>query len=119
MRRMGTMNAQLRGVTVADSGGIGLHPHDAAVFGVGDGAQVVVRSAHGSTSGTVHVDDRVGPGSVSMTHAWSEPDAGAVTSMSACVDPLTGMPQFSGVPVTIEPAVPGDEADRPPPVPPS
>jgi anaerobic selenocysteine-containing dehydrogenase len=76
-----------------------VHPDEAA--GVVSGDTVEVRSEHGSLMATATVDPNVRRGVVSITHNSEQPGPGRLTSAHAAVDPLTGMPQASGVPVTI------------------
>jgi anaerobic selenocysteine-containing dehydrogenase len=67
-------------------------------------AQVRVTSAHGSIVGTVVVDEHLRPGTVSVNHGRPGADVAVLTSAVADVDPLTGMPLASGLPVTVTPA---------------
>ncbi len=75
------------------------HPDD--VPGLTDGDVVEVRSEHGSLVATVAVDRNVRRGVVSISHNAEEPGPGRLTSSQVGVDPLTGMPQASGVPVGV------------------
>jgi anaerobic selenocysteine-containing dehydrogenase len=104
---MRTMNSQLR--DVAAPGGerpaptVLLHPADAAAIGVADGGRVVVRSAHGETTGRLVASDEVVRGAVSIPHGWSDLDVCRLTSADDDIDPLTGMVLQSGVPVEVLP----------------
>jgi anaerobic selenocysteine-containing dehydrogenase len=106
-RQMRTMNSQLR--DVAAPGGerpaptVLLHPADAAAIGVADGGRVVVRSAHGETTGRLVASDEVVRGAVSIPHGWSDLDVCRLTSADDDIDPLTGMVLQSGVPVEVLP----------------
>ncbi|HEY3832342.1 MAG TPA: molybdopterin-dependent oxidoreductase [Acidimicrobiia bacterium] len=82
-----------------------LNPSDAADAGVVDGDEVRVTSAHGSISTKARVDARVRRGVVSMSHGDAGASAGALVSAHEHVDPETGMPRASGVPVAVEPIV--------------
>jgi anaerobic selenocysteine-containing dehydrogenase len=82
-----------------------LHPDDADRAGLASGGPAAVRSAHGSLTATVAVDDKVRPGVVSITHGRRGHSPGELTSSVDGVDPLTAMPQASGVPVTVEPGI--------------
>lgn len=86
---------------------IDVHPHDAAQSGVADGQQVRLRSSHGELRGTVRVDPAVARGGVSVPHGYAEPNVAGLTSGKHRVDPLTGMPVQSGVPVSLEGVVDG------------
>ena len=86
---------------------------DAQVAGVRDGDRVTIRSTHGTLITTVAVDDHVAPGVVSFTHGHRDQSPGALTSSRVSIDPLTAMPQASGVPVTLgttAPVVAGPES---------
>jgi anaerobic selenocysteine-containing dehydrogenase len=76
-----------------------LHPDDAP-----DADRVTVASAHGSLVGTIALDPTQRPGTVSVGHGRPGADVAQLTSATADVDPLTGMPLASGLPVTIAPA---------------
>jgi anaerobic selenocysteine-containing dehydrogenase len=82
-----------------------LHPDDADRAGLASGGPAAVRSAHGSLTAAVAVDDKVRPGVVSITHGRRGHSPGELTSSVDGVDPLTAMPQASGVPVTVEPGI--------------
>jgi anaerobic selenocysteine-containing dehydrogenase len=79
-----------------------LHPRDADAHGLVSGATVVVRSEHGSLTAAVTIDPAVRPGVVSVTHGRPAQSPGTLTSATADVDTLTGMPKASGVQVTLE-----------------
>jgi anaerobic selenocysteine-containing dehydrogenase len=76
-----------------------LHPDDAGGLVAGDDA--VVTSAHGSLVGTVAIDPTLRPGTVSVNHGRAGADVAVLTSGTIDVDPLTGMPLASGLPVTV------------------
>ena len=77
-----------------------VYPSDAA--GLGDRVEVV--SAHGRLTAPLRVDEGVRPGTVSVNHGQSGADVAALTSAVVDVDPLTGMPLVSGLPVRLLPA---------------
>jgi anaerobic selenocysteine-containing dehydrogenase len=107
-RQLRTMNSQLRNLT-----GTGVFVHPTLVAGVGgDGAEVEVRSAHGTTRGPVRSDERVPPGAVAIPHGWSAPDVSALTSADEDVDPLTGMVRQSAIPVELVAVGEGAEGQR-------
>ena len=62
--------------------------------------RVTVTSAHGSIEASAALDERLRPGTVSLTHGRGDSPAGRLTSATADVDPLTAMPLASGLPVT-------------------
>lgn len=80
-----------------------VHPDDARLHRVVDGARVRVASAHGEMVASVACDERVRRGVVSVTHGRVDAPVGLLTSARVEVDPLTTMPHASGVPVTIGP----------------
>ena len=88
-----------------------MHPDDCSRLGVADGQPVRVASDHGATSATVGMTAAIRPGVVSLPHGWASPGVNRLTSAAADVDPLTGMPRFSGVPVTV--AADPDRGDGP------
>ena len=101
-REMGWSNS----ITYAggDEPELRLHPDDAEAAGVVDGALVALRSAHGSITARLAVDGGVGAGVASLTHGRSRTPAGALTSATVDVDPLTTMPLTSGLAVSVAPA---------------
>lgn len=104
-RQLRTLNSALRD-TAAPGGRlerntITLHPDDALAAGVVDGDIVAVASANGRCTGPVRLDPSIRRGVVHIPHAWDIPGVGFLTSDTRHVDPLTGMPQLTGVPVEI------------------
>jgi anaerobic selenocysteine-containing dehydrogenase len=81
-----------------------VHPDDAATAGVVDGGGVIVRSAHGELTGIAKVDRSVRAGAVSVPHGHQGANVNQLTSKDA-IDPITGMARYSGVPVTLHPAI--------------
>ena len=63
-----------------------------------------VETAFGHLSGVVTVDDSIRRGAVAIPHGWSDPNVSALLSADENVDLLTGMPTYSGVPVTLSAA---------------
>jgi anaerobic selenocysteine-containing dehydrogenase len=80
-----------------------VHPDDAARAGLLDGSAIRVRSESGAVSAVVTVDSGISPGSVSMTHGFVTTNVNRLTSPVELVDPLTGQPVISGIPVELEP----------------
>jgi anaerobic selenocysteine-containing dehydrogenase len=79
-----------------------MHPADAAAGGVADGERVEVATADGAVVATVRVTGRIRRGAVSLPHGYLGTNVNDLTS-SADLDPLTGMPVYSGVPVELSP----------------
>lgn len=81
---------------------VSVHPDDAAAAGLADGGRVLVRSAWGGElEGTARIDAAMRRGAIAVPHGWSEPNVSVLLSGREAVDPLTGMPTYSGVPVTL------------------
>jgi len=78
---------------------IRLHPDDAG--GLLDGEAATVTSAHGTVTATAVLDPGIRRGTVSVNHGRAGADAATLTSRTVDVDPLTGMPLASGLPVTV------------------
>ena len=92
-----------------------VHPDDARRLGVGDGAEVRVRSAAGEIVLPAEVTDAVMQGVVSIPHGWGHDvggtqmatayrNAGANSNLLAgtdLFDPLSGNAVFSGIPVEV------------------
>ena len=81
-----------------------VHPNDAAAAQVADGALATVTSRHGDVTARVRCDANLKRGVVSMSHGDPVATSGALVSAREDVDDLTGMPQASGVAVSISPA---------------
>lgn len=104
-RLLRTMNSQLRdaaapGARLAEPLVLA-HPDDAASRGLAEGDLVRISSANGSTTGRLHLDDGLRPGTVSIPHGWADTSVGSLTSGSAHVDPVTGMVLQSGILVSV------------------
>ena len=85
-----------------DEPALRLHPDDAAGpradrAPVGSRRQRPRRRSRWSAA----LDERVRPGTVSLTHGRGDSPAGRLTSATVDVDPLTAMPLASGLPVTL------------------
>jgi anaerobic selenocysteine-containing dehydrogenase len=86
------------------------NPDDLARLGLADGDDVTVRSAHGAVDAVVRADTSLRAGVVSLSHGWGGPSADGVPSgpnvnalVSATLDlqPISGMPRLTAVPVTL------------------
>jgi anaerobic selenocysteine-containing dehydrogenase len=86
-----------------------LNPADLAARALRPGQEVEVRSAHGSIRCQVEPDAAVRPGVVSICHGWGDPTDGLgenvnrLTDNREGIDPITAMPVFSALPVTVAP----------------
>jgi anaerobic selenocysteine-containing dehydrogenase len=81
-----------------------MHPADAARAALTDGASVVGRSGDHDLIGIARVTDSILLGCVSVPHGFAEPNVNRLTRDGASFDPLTGMPSYAAVPVTIQSA---------------
>jgi anaerobic selenocysteine-containing dehydrogenase len=77
------------------------NPEDAAAHAIGDGDRVRLRSRNGAVDGTARLDPNVRAGVVSCTHGVADVNVAHLTSATGDLDQDTGMPQASGVPVTV------------------
>jgi anaerobic selenocysteine-containing dehydrogenase len=80
-----------------------MSPLDAGPLGLADGDPVEVSNEHGSTEAVLEVTDRIRPGVVSLPHSWRTPVVNRLTSTED-LDPLTGMPRYTAIPVSVRPA---------------
>ena len=109
-RRVRSMNSAryVAGDDVArEPADLRLNPDHAAALGIRDGARVRLISANGELEGTARVDPKVRPGVVSCTHGVADVNVARLTSATTDLDPETGMPRASGVPVLLVPNGPG------------
>jgi len=60
-----------------------------------------VASDAGALVGTIALDPRGRRGVVSLTHGWADPNVDHLVSATDDVDPLTGQPVMTGIPVTV------------------
>lgn len=96
-----------------------LHPADLAERGLTPGQEVEVRSAHGLIRCQAEPDTAVRRGVASICHGWGDPSDGLGANVNVLtdnlqgVDPITAMPVFSALPVTVKAFPP----DRPKPSP--
>ena len=83
-----------------------LHPHDALLAGVREGALARVRSRWGSMVARVRLGGGIARGSVFAPIHWSGPfasDARVGAVVNPVVDPVSGEPEFKHTPVIVEP----------------
>jgi anaerobic selenocysteine-containing dehydrogenase len=81
-----------------------LNAHEAARAGLTDGGRAVVRSDYGVVEGIVQIDANLPDGVLSVPHGWDDSFNANLLTSSKDVDLLTGMPWYSGFPVSIQPA---------------
>jgi anaerobic selenocysteine-containing dehydrogenase len=77
---------------------------DAHEAGLRDGDAAIVRTANGTVEGNIQIDTTLRRGVMTIPHGW--PGAYNVNRLTGTqdVDALTGMPRFSGLPVSLHPA---------------
>ena len=80
-----------------------VHPEDAAARGLAPGGEARVRSRVGEIRVPVEVTEEVGRGVVCLPHGWGHASFNDLAD-DGRVDALCGNADFSGVPVTVEPA---------------
>ncbi len=100
-RRVNSYGRDLPSVLAREPADILVHPDDAEAAGVADGGQVCVESAFGRLDGVVRVDGSIRRGAVAIPHGLAAPNVSTLLSATENVDPLTGMPTYSGVAVTL------------------
>lgn len=83
-----------------------LCPTDAERLDLADGDEVVVSTGTGSTDAVLEVTESMLVGTATLPHGWADPRVNQLMS-TARLDPLTGMPQLSGVSVQVRKAVTG------------
>ena len=101
-RRESAWSNSVRFAGSGDEPVVVLHPEDATIRGIAPGDWVALTTDHGSLVATVGIDETLRPGVVSVTHGHPGSLTGTLTSSRVDVDPLTAMPQASGVPVRVD-----------------
>jgi anaerobic selenocysteine-containing dehydrogenase len=96
-----------RFLELRDTPAIWVNAEDAAKAGLRDGDDSIVRSAHGTLAGRLRIDPRLRPGVMSIPHGWSSAFNVNRLTGTRDVDPLTGMPRYSGLAVTLHRAADG------------
>jgi anaerobic selenocysteine-containing dehydrogenase len=77
---------------------------DAEEAGLEEGSTVLVQSAHGSLQGVMRIDRSLRRGVLTVPHGFEGADNVNRLTSSRDVDPMTGMPRFSGLAVSLRPA---------------
>ncbi|MBM3679646.1 MAG: hypothetical protein FJW96_17510, partial [Actinobacteria bacterium] len=105
-RRLNSYGRDLPYVAEREPAAIVVHPAAAAAAGLADGQETIVESAFGGRlQGIARIDGDIVPGAVAIPHGWAEPNVSDLLSATEAVDPLTGMPTYGCVPVSLRPAV--------------
>ena len=104
-RQLKHVNSQLVGTVALPSGSDQPHllvnPADASDADLADGDRVDVASPFGSVTAVVRLDPDIRAGAVSLPHGFADSNVNLLTTSAEGVDELTGMPTFSGVPLTM------------------
>ncbi len=80
---------------------IHINPVDAARLDIANDDDVRIASVSGAVEGSANLDRRLSPGVVSINHGWLRPNVARLIS-AVDIDPLSGQPAQTGVPVTVE-----------------
>jgi anaerobic selenocysteine-containing dehydrogenase len=94
-------NDYLPAERLAQRPAVSLHPDDAAALGIADGDPVTVESDAGAVDCLARVDPASGRGAVSIVHGSNITNVTRLTSPNIGVDPLTGEPVMTAVPVSV------------------
>jgi anaerobic selenocysteine-containing dehydrogenase len=78
-----------------------ISPADAQARDIATGDRVRVAGAAGDLSAVAQVTANIRGGVVSLPHGWFDANVAVLISNRDGVDPLTGQPQMSGVPVSV------------------
>lgn len=79
-----------------------ISPQDAEQRGIVSGQTVQLESSHGMVRGRARVDASMRVGAVTLPHGYADTNVNRLTS-AAELDPLTGMPTYSGISVEVIP----------------
>lgn len=79
-----------------------INPADAAERELADGGTAVVRTHIGSLTLPVRVDPTMRRGAVAVPHGFLDTNVNWITDDTEMLDPITGMPRFSTIPVSVE-----------------
>ncbi len=97
-----------------------MHPADAAVRGIKDGAGILIQSPYGQVKTQVRLSEEMSPGTVALPHGWghnggwrvANASGGVNSNLLASGDPahlekICAMSVFNGIPIEVRP-VEGD-----------
>jgi predicted molibdopterin-dependent oxidoreductase YjgC len=98
----GSMTRRVPGLeALAPEAIVEIHPEDAGVRGVGDGARVRVRSRRGAVAARARLTGGIAPGSVFMPFHFAEAAANFLTI--GALDPVAKIPEYKVCAVAVEP----------------
>lgn len=105
-RQLRHVNFQLAGVALGgghhDEPVLLMNPADATRLQVADGATVQVTSAAGHLTTTISVTDHITAGAVALPQGYEDVNVTVLVS-DEDVDPHSGMPRQTAIPVTVDP----------------
>jgi anaerobic selenocysteine-containing dehydrogenase len=93
-----------------------MHPEDAQLRQISDGAEVAIRNRYGEIVAPVRLTDELMPGVVAMTHGWGHQGVGGMSTASALpgvncnallpsgpdsYEPLSNQAHMTGIPVEV------------------
>lgn len=84
-----------------DGPALHVHPDDAAQLGLRAGHAAEVKSDFGALETHVQLDASLRRGVVSVSQGWFQANVGQLTSSHLEIDPLTGQPPMTGIPVRL------------------
>lgn len=90
-----------------DEPSLHLHPDDAAALGLGAGCRIEVASAAGSLEAILELDRDLRRGVASLAPGWHDANVCRLTSSHLEIDPLTGQPPMTAIPVRLSRAPAG------------
>jgi len=99
----GTMTRRTRLADIVDRDFLEIHPEDAEEYGLQDESRAIVRSRRGEVHLTVHLSQRVAPGTVFTTFHF--PEDGVNTLLSSSSDLITRCPEYKVLAVSVSGAV--------------
>ncbi|MCU1485087.1 MAG: molybdopterin oxidoreductase [Actinomycetia bacterium] len=85
-----------------DEAALFVNPADAADRRLVDGGTAVVTTQIGSLTLSVRLDPTMRRGAVAVPHGFLSTNVNWITDDTDMLDPITGMPRFSTIPVTVE-----------------
>jgi anaerobic selenocysteine-containing dehydrogenase len=81
-----------------------INPDDAVEHDLTEGVAAVVRTDIGSLTLPVRLDPTMRRGVVAIPHGFNDKNVNRITDDTNLLDPITGMPRFSTIPISVEKA---------------
>jgi anaerobic selenocysteine-containing dehydrogenase len=89
-----------------------LNPADAAALCLEDGALVRIVGEDGQVIISVQSDSTISPGVICATQGWTDHNVSVLCSLTRHIDPLTGQPAMTALPVQLKQLRSPDTVDR-------